>query len=57
MGGSFSSRMELMKVVGEKGVSTGAATSSRTGHTSTSGLDGSSLISTDWLSLQGSYAL
>lgn len=57
MGGSFSSRMELMKVVGEKGVSTGAATSSRTGHTSTSGLDGSSLISTAWLSLQGGYAL
>lgn len=50
---SFSSRMELMKVVGERGVSTGAATSSKTGHTSTSGLDGSSLMSTDGLSLRG----
>lgn len=47
-----SSRMELMKVVGEMGVSTGEAPPSRTGHTSTSGLDGSSFTLTDWLTLQ-----
>lgn len=43
-----------MKVVGERGVSTEEATPSRPGHTSTSGLEGSSLISADWFSLQGS---
>lgn len=42
-----SCRMELMKVVGEKGVSTGVAS-----HTSTSGLGGSSLMLADWFSLQ-----
>lgn len=47
-----SCRMELMKVVGEMGVSTGEAPPSRTGHTSTSGLDGSSFTLTDWLTLQ-----
>lgn len=49
---SLSCRIELMKVVGERGVSTGVAPPSRTGHTSTSGLDGSSLTFTDSLSLQ-----
>lgn len=49
---SLSCRMELMKVVGERGVSTCATSHSRTGHTSTSGLDGSSLTMTDWSSLQ-----
>lgn len=44
--------MALMRVVGERGVSTGVAPPSRTGHTSTSGLEGSSLTLTDWLSLQ-----
>lgn len=48
-----SCRMELMKVVGDRGVSTGKAPPSRTGHSSTSGLDGSSLTLTDSLSLQG----
>lgn len=47
-----SCRMELMKVVGEMGVSTGEAPPSRTGHTSTSGLDGSSFTLTAWLTLQ-----
>ena len=48
-----SCRMELMKVVGERGVSIGKVPPSRTGHTSsTSGLAGSSLTLTDWLFLQ-----
>lgn len=54
---SFSCRMELIKVVGERGVSTGATLPSRTGHTSTSGLNGSSLMFSDWLSLQVTRAV
>lgn len=50
--GSSSCRMELMKVVGDKGVSTGKASTSRAGHTSASGLGGSSFTLTDWISLQ-----
>lgn len=42
-----SCRMELMKVVGEKGVSTGVAS-----HTSTSGLGGSCLTLANWFSLE-----
>lgn len=58
--GSLSCRMELMKVVGERGVSAGtldpAPTSTSTGHTSSIsgqwvGLDGSSLMCTKGLVL------
>lgn len=42
-----SCRMELIKVVGERGVSAGVAS-----HTSTSGLGGSSLTLADWFSLK-----
>lgn len=45
--GISSWRMELMKVVGDKGVSTGRASTSRAGHTSASGLGGSSFTLTD----------
>lgn len=48
--GISSCRIELMKVVGDKGVSTGKASTSRAGHIS--GLSGSSFTSTDWISLQ-----
>lgn len=44
--GISSCRMELMKVVGDRGVSTGKASASRTGHTSASGLGGSSFTLT-----------
>ncbi len=46
-----SCRMELIKVVGERGVSTDKAPPSRTGQTSTSGLDGSSFTTTELFSL------
>lgn len=42
-----SCKIELIKVVGESGVSTGVAP-----YTSTSGLDGSSLMLDDWFSLK-----
>lgn len=45
--GISSCRMELMKVVGDRGVSTGKASTSRAGHTSASGLGGSSFTLTD----------
>lgn len=44
--GISSCRMELMKVVGDRGVSTGKASTSRAGHTSASGLGGSSFTLT-----------
>lgn len=50
--GISSWRMELMKVVGDRGVSTGRASTSRAGHTSASGLGGSSFTWTGWFSLQ-----
>lgn len=52
VGGISSCRMELMKVVGEKGVSTGIAPPSWTVHAPASGLDGSCFTLTDCISLQ-----
>lgn len=50
--GISSCRIELMKVVGDRGVSTGKASTSRAGHTSAPGLSGSSFTLTGWISLQ-----
>lgn len=47
-----SCRMELIKVVGERGVSTGEASPPRTGHVPRPGLDGSSFTLTDWFVLE-----
>lgn len=50
--GISSWRMELMKVVGDKGVSTGRTSTSRAGHPCASGLGGSSFTLTGGFSLQ-----
>lgn len=52
LSGISSWRMELMKVVGDKGVSTGKASTSRAGHPSAPGLAGSSFTLTGCISLQ-----